>query len=167
MSLSTQLQELALRAATEHKAQRTLINGNAADLSALSTTAKNNLVGAINEVFAAVAGASGIDDATVSPATSWSSTKTQAELQAAIDALVGDAPGTLDTLRELAAALGDNANLAAELSAAVAARVRYDAEQTLTAPQQAQARANIGAVATADVGDTNVDFVGTFEAGLI
>jgi len=50
---------------------------------------------------------------------------------------------------------------------AVNKRVRYDAAQALTAPEQAQARSNIGAVASADVGDTAFDFVAAFEAALI
>lgn len=54
MSLATNLTDLATRISTEVKALRTLINGNQVDLSALTTTAKNNLVAAINEVDAAV-----------------------------------------------------------------------------------------------------------------
>jgi hypothetical protein len=167
MSLSTNVTNLALRVATEAKALRTLINGNTGDLAGLTTTAKANIVAAINEVAAAVAGASGIDDGTVGSSTSWSSQKTQAEIQAAAAALLDSAPGTLDTLNELAAALGDNPNFATEMTAALGSRVRFDAAQTLTAPQQTQARTNIAAVGTADVGDTNADFVATFEGGLV
>lgn len=47
-----------------------------------------------------------------------------ANLKAAIDALVDSAPGALDTLNELAAALGDNPNFAATVNAALAARAR-------------------------------------------
>ena len=35
------------------------------------------------------------------------------------------------------------------------------------APEQLQARTNIGAVASADIGDTSTDFVAIFEAQLI
>lgn len=56
MSLSTNITNLATRIATECKALRTLINGNATDLSALTTTAKTNLVAAINELDADIAG---------------------------------------------------------------------------------------------------------------
>ena len=55
-TLQTRLQDLATRIATEVKALRTLINGNAADLTALTTTAKSNLVAAINEVDGDLAG---------------------------------------------------------------------------------------------------------------
>jgi hypothetical protein len=61
MSLATNITDLATRVATEAKALRTLINGNAADLSSLTTTAKTNLVAAINELDAAI-GASGATD---------------------------------------------------------------------------------------------------------
>lgn len=44
---------------------------------------------------------------------------TPANLQAKIDALVAAAPGTLDTLNEIAAALGDDPNFAATITAAL------------------------------------------------
>lgn len=53
MALTTNIQNLATRIATEMKSLRMLINGNASDLSALNTTNKTNLVAAINEVAAA------------------------------------------------------------------------------------------------------------------
>ncbi len=49
-TLKVRLENLAARMGGEAKALRTLINGNVPDLSALATTAKNNLVAAINEV---------------------------------------------------------------------------------------------------------------------
>lgn len=54
MSLATNLQNFATRVATESKSLRTLINGNQADLTALTTTTKINLVAAINEIDAAI-----------------------------------------------------------------------------------------------------------------
>lgn len=72
-----------------------------------------------------------------------------ARVTAAVDALVDGAPGALDTLEELAAALGDDPNFATTVTTALANRVRFDAAQTLTAPQQTQARTNIGAASTA------------------
>lgn len=54
MTLETQINNLATAVGTQSKALKTLINGNAADLSALSTTAQGNLVLAINEVLADV-----------------------------------------------------------------------------------------------------------------
>ena len=46
MSLAQRLTDLATRIATEAKALRTLVTGNAADLSALTTTSTTNLVAA-------------------------------------------------------------------------------------------------------------------------
>lgn len=83
MSLATNVSELATAVATEVKRNRTWINGNAADLSALATTNRTNLVAAINEVAGSVAGASGIDDDVTSTTTSWSSQKTSDEIGAA------------------------------------------------------------------------------------
>lgn len=75
MSLATNVTNLAIRIATEMKALRTLINGNAADLSGLTTTTKTNLVAAVNEVKASIGGGGattldGLTDVTiVTPAT--------------------------------------------------------------------------------------------------
>lgn len=69
----------------------------------------------------------------------------QAHAQGLVDALTAASPATLDTLAEIADALGDDPNFAATITAALANRVRFDAAQTLTVPQQAQARTNIGA----------------------
>ena len=172
MTLATRLTDLATRIATECKSLRTLMNGNASDLSALQTTAKTNLVAALNELKAAVdaaalSGGAAISDSTTSTATVWSSSKVSSEITAALAALTSGAPGALDTLDELAAALGDDANFAATVTTALSNRVRVDAAQSLTSPQQAQARANIGAVAAADIGDTDTNFVTVFNSGLV
>ncbi len=53
--LPTEAQALAIRAAVECKALRTLINGNAETLAALDTTTKTSLVAAVNELVASVA----------------------------------------------------------------------------------------------------------------
>lgn len=257
MSLATRLTDFATRVATETKALRTLVNGNAADNSALTTTAKGNLVAAVNEVAGRIgtleSGAAGIDDTSTSPTQTWSSQKTSGEIaasstadrsranhtgtqsadtltdgttnkaflatertklagiatgatanatdaqlrdrathtgqqaaatisdfQATVDARIGavldmaGAPATLDTLNELAAALGDDPNFAATMTTALGLRVRVDAAQTFTGTEQAQGRSNIAAAAAADltalsaaVGNTESDLVATFEAGLI
>jgi hypothetical protein len=51
--------------------------------------------------------------------------ESDAAIAAAIAALVDSSPGTLDTLNELAAALGDDPNFATTVSAALAARFPY------------------------------------------
>lgn len=69
-----------------------------------------------------------------------------AQITAAVSSLLGGAtPATLDTLSEIAAALGNDANLAATMTAGLTARLRVDAAQGLTAGQQAQGRDNLGA----------------------
>lgn len=170
MSLITRVQDLATRIATECKALRTMINGNAVDLSSLTTTAKGNLVVALNELKAAIdaqSGGAAINDAANAGTTTWSSAKISGEITAALNALTTGAPGALDTLDELAAALGDDANFAASMTTALGNRVRVDAAQALTAPQQAQARSNIGAQEAALIGDPETNYVTTFNTGLI
>jgi len=61
MSLATNLLNLTTRVATEFKAVRTLINGNATDLSGLTTAAKSNLVDAVNEINAKPSGGGDVD----------------------------------------------------------------------------------------------------------
>ena len=77
----------------------------------------------------------------------------QSHAQALVDALTAASPATLDTLAEIAAALGADPNFAATMTAALAARVRFDAAQSLTVGEQAQARSNIGAGTSSFTGD--------------
>lgn len=69
---------------------------------------------------------------------------TPADVAAALAGLVDSSPATLDTLNELAAALGDDPAFATTVSTALGNRLRVDAAQGLTAPQQAQGRDNLG-----------------------
>ena len=141
-------------------------------LSALSTTAKNNLVAAINELKTALdnAGTGGvaIDDAAGDGATTvtWSADKIHDTIEAAKAAvkneLVDGAGAALDTLAELAAALNDDPNFAATIAGEIANRVRFDAAQVLTEPQQAQARSNIGAQSAAAIGNPDHDLVADY-----
>lgn len=167
MTLQTRLADLTTRIATEAKALRTLINGNAADLSALTTTAKTSIVAALNELQSEVTNAAGVSDATTTTSTTWSSQKISDSIAAAKAQILNSAPTALDTLDELAAALGDDANFAATVTTALGNRVRVDASQAFTAPQQLQGRSNIGAAASADLGNTDADLVAVFQAGLL
>jgi microcystin-dependent protein len=68
----------------------------------------------------------------------------EAYTDTAIADLVDSAPATLDTLNELAAALGDDPNFATTVSTALGNRLRVDtAAQGLTAPQKTNAKTNI------------------------
>lgn len=69
---------------------------------------------------------------------------TPTDVAAALAGLVDSSPATLDTLNELAAALGDDPDFATTVSTALGNRLRVDAAQGLTAPQQAQGRDNLG-----------------------
>lgn len=167
MSLATNLQSAFTRVATEAKSLRILINGNATDLSSLNTTAKSNLVAAINEVRASVGSAGAtINDTTASTTSVYSSTKTNSAISTAVANLVVTSPAALDTLKELADAIGDDPNYAATTATALGNRVRVDAAQSFTAGQQTQGQANLGVYSTAQIGDPTTDFVATFVAGL-
>lgn len=76
---------------------------------------------------------------------------TDLAVDAAIAQLVGGAPAALDTLNELADALGDDPNFAASTATALGYRVRYDAAQALVAGEKATVQQNIGLVPGADV----------------
>lgn len=174
MSLETRIVALAQAIGTDVKTL-TLAQGN---LSALNTTTKTSLVAAINELVTLVnnAGVS-IDDSAGNGATgvTWSADKIFDSIEAAKTAvkneLVDGAAAALDTLNELAAALGNDPNFATTIATEVANRVRYDAAQTLTSPQQAQARSNIGAAAASDLntlttglGNYDRDYVADYTA---
>lgn len=139
------------------------------DLATLSTNAKTSLVAAINELFASI-GAAGaaINDTAGNGATTetWSADKIFDSIEAAKTAvkneLTNGAAVALDTLNELAAAIGNDANFATTIAGQIANRVRFDAAQGLTAPQKVQALANIGAVATLDVGNTDRDLAADY-----
>ena len=143
-------------------------------LSALTTTAKASLVAAVNELKTAVDAASGsgvsIDDGAGDGATgvTWSADKIFDAIEAAKTAVKNDltagAAAALDTLSELAAALNNDPAFAATIAAEIANRVRFDAAQTLTQPQMARARANIGAQSAAATGDPDRDLVADYTA---
>jgi hypothetical protein len=135
-------------------------------LASLSTAAQSNLVAAINEIhteFDAL-----INDGSLTNSTTevWSANQiTTVVEQAKTDVtatILDGAPGALDTLNELAAALADDPSFATTMTTALGNRIRYDAVQTLTAPQKVQALTNIGAVATLDLGNFDVDLVAAY-----
>ena len=177
MALATNVQDLATRVATEAKSLRTLLNGNEPNLSQLQTTAKTSLVAAINELVGAVGGAgASIDDGSTSAVSVWSSLKTSTEISDAVTALVGGAPGALDTLIELAAALGDDPNFATTITNMITDATKPATEEsrgTVELATTAEAltgtdttRAITPAVLRSITGDSTVNFVLTFENGL-
>lgn len=165
MSLEVKLAQFAAAVGTDIKN----IIGNVGSLSALDTTAKNSLVAAINELKQAQANATGIDDAGAgSTTTTYSSTKINSLISQAIGGIINAAPTALDTLNELAAALGNDENFAANVILQLDTKVGVNA-QSFTDPQKAQARSNIGAASETAlttfqtaVGDTEVDLLAIY-----
>ncbi|URP22250.1 hypothetical protein SEA_BIG4_217 [Microbacterium phage Big4] len=141
MSLATNVSSAFIRVATEFKTLRTQITGNnTGSLAGLTTTAKGNLIAAINELDAAIEalssaeGGATIVDGAPTTTSVWSSSKTDEEIGAAVDAalasIVDAAPGALDTLNELAAALGDDPNFATTITNALAGKANTNHTHT-------------------------------------
>jgi capsid protein len=160
MSLATRIESLVIRVAQE-------FNDVRAKTGNLTTTDKSNLVAAINELKAAVVSSSEIDDVNIAISSTYSSSKIVTLLDALKSEILGGADAAYDTLLEIQQLLQNGTSGLDALLAAVNNRVRFDAAQTLTAPEQAQARSNIGAVAASDVGNTDTDFVAVFEGALV
>lgn len=176
-TLQQRLADLSVRIATECKTIRTLVNGNAADNSALITTAKSNLVSAINEVKAqanslAASGGATINDASTSSATqTYSIDKIRGEIAstaaATKSAILGGAGAAYDTLQELKDLLDGEDVKITDIMTALGSRVRTDtATQGLTTVQKANARANIDAYGSTELGNPDTNFVTQFETGL-
>lgn len=78
------------------------------------------------------------------------------EIAIAVNALVASSPAALDTLKELATALGNDANFAATMTTALGNRVRVDtAAQGLSAAQQANAKTNLALQNVDNTSDAN------------
>lgn len=164
MTLETRLQELAQVAGSGDKALRVLINGNAADLAALATTDKTNLVNALNEIHAAVATASGIDDGATSTSSVWSSSKTSTEIATARAGAVADA---IDDGAPATGTAWSSSKTASEIDTAVAGVI--DDEATAATVTTLSASAIASAIATAKselIGgaDTLADTLGEIQA---
>ena len=163
MTLEARVVALAQAIGTDVKTLTTAVGS----LGSLTTTAKSSLVEAINEIAQAAASATGIDDGVTSGAATWSSTKISSEISGAVSGLVDGAGAALDTLNELAAALGNDPSFATTIATQIANRVRYDEAQVLTAPQKAQACDNIGAASLVATGDLDRDFAAAYTAAKV
>jgi len=73
-------------------------------------------------------------------------------IKSAVDNLVNGSGEALDTLKELADALGNDPNFAASVGTALGVRVRVDAATNFSLAQRAQGRANIDSLGTVDKG---------------
>jgi hypothetical protein len=123
MSIANNLANVFTRIGTEFKAIRSLINGGGSNLTGLTTVNKANLVAAINEVNAALANSGAqIDDSTISLLKVWSSDKTNSVINQKVADLVGGSPDLLNSLKELADAIGDDPNFAASIATQLGAK---------------------------------------------
>lgn len=153
MSLQAQLSALITSIATDIKS----LIANQGSLANLQTSAKSNLVAALNELKTSLGSSALINDATISSTSlTYSIDKINSQISAAVSALVSGAPTALDTLNELAIAIESDQSGIAGLVTAVGNRIRYDASQSLTSPQQVQACLNIG------VGDPTTDLAAAY-----
>lgn len=174
MSLEAKIVALAQAIGGDIKA----LNQAQGSLSSLNTTTKTSIVAAINELLTLIGSAGvGIDDGAGNGNTgvTWSADKIFDSIEAAKTAvkneLVDGAAAALDTLNELATALGNDPSFATTIAEEIANRVRFDSAQVLTTEQKTQARSNIGAASAADlaglvtaVGDTARDFAAAYTA---
>lgn len=173
MSLETRLIALAQALGADVKD----IYAKQGNLASLSTTAKTDIVTAINELAGLISGGGGapIDDNAGNGDTTvtWSADKSYDSIQSAInglkDELLGGAGAAFDTLEELATALGEDPNFATTITTALGLRVRVDEAQSFDNTQKTQGRDNIGAASAADlntlttnIGDTDYDFVAAY-----
>lgn len=162
MSLESRIISLAQAIGADVKALR----AERGNLASLSTTAKSNLVDAINEIYSIVGNGNGatINDSAGNGNTTvtWSADKIYDSIEAAKvavqDSILGGASAAYDTLLELEQLATSNSSTAAALATAINNRVRYDAAQTLTTEQQLQACTNIG------IGNPESDFSATYSA---
>lgn len=123
-------------------------------LASLSTTNKTSLVAALNEVQGLIPTvASFLDDNALSTAKSWSSSKINSQITAAIQALLGGASGNSDTLKELADQI-------TALAQADNGLLSFAAVQTLTVGQKQTGCGNLG------IGDPTHNYVTAIEAAL-
>lgn len=138
------------------------------DLTTLTTTAKGNLVAAINEINAALVGAGAVINDLAGNGNlteTWSANMIFDTIEAAKLAVKNDltagAGATLDTLNELAVALGNDPNFAATIATELSNKVRFDAAQVLSAAQKLQACTNIG------IGEPDTDFATSYATAKI
>lgn len=174
-TFSKQINNLAIRVGKECRLIYAKIGK-----AALTTAEKNSLIGAINELDAAVKSNDGditaintaitnlqsavsglIDDTIASTTKVYSSSKVDSQITAAKQAvkndLLGGAGTAYDTLKELADLIETNKTAIEALQALAAGHVKYDAAQDLTDEQKAQARTNIGVIAASGVNLTEVN----------
>lgn len=202
MAISSSLGKVDINAATKvnvNAVGNIIINSTGGDAYLVSSTAGNEIAtkSYVDTAEAdAVASAnaytdSRINDGVTSSSKTWSSTKIESEISTAVAGLVDGAPALLDTLNELAAAIGDDANYATTVTNALSAKandqavVHLQGAETIAgvktfsdSPVVPDSSFAISAItglqsaldakaSTANVGDTTTNYVTVFEAGLV
>lgn len=128
------------------------------DLTTLTTTAKTNLVAAINEIKAGIASVdltAVINDSAVAGnvTSAYSADKLVVLFDQLKNEILNGAPDSMNTLKEIADYLAANDQNINTLLDLISKTVRYDAAQTLTTAEQLQACVNIG------IGNPEIDLV--------
>lgn len=141
---------------------------NDAAPAATTTTYSASKIESTATTKAAAAAAALISDASTTTATgtTYSANKINTAISAAIAALINGAPTAFDTLKEISDQLATDESAASALTTAVGNRLRFDAAQTLTSPQQTQGQANLGVYSVTQIGDPTTDFAAGFVAAL-
>lgn len=142
-----------------------LLVNRTGDMTSLLTTAKGNVVAAINELYGLL-GSSGavIDDTAGDGATSvtWSVDKIHDMIELAKadvkNDLLGGASAAFDTLKELQDLITGDETIVSALAVKVGEKVSFAEPQTLTTGQRLQACNNLG------IGDPEVDLVAAYTA---
>ena len=136
-----------------------LLTAKQGDLTALATTNKTSLVLAINELQTLIGSNTVINDTAGDGVTNatWSANKIFDSIalakQEVINSVTNGAAAAYDTFAELQALMIADDGLTTALATSIGFRVRFDAAQTLTVAEKAQASANIG------MGDPDYNFV--------
>lgn len=184
MSLQTRISDLITAIGTDYKQLRTWITGSAGgDLTGLNTTNKSSLLAAINEIQSGQAGGSPdpasttvagiVELATLAEVTTGTDTTRavtpegvrQERIALKSEILGAGIPAALDTLDELANALGDDANFASTVTTALGERLRVDVNnQGLTGTQQTNGQTNLGVYSTTALGNPETDLVALYTA---
>lgn len=138
------------------------------DLTSLPTTAKGNVVAAIQEIYTLLGQAGAKIDDTAGPgATSvtWSADKSVTMIAQAMQAikneLLDGAGAAYDTFKELQDLIIGDESIVSALTQKVGEKVSYAEAQTLTTLQRKQACTNIG------IGDPEADLVAAYIAAKV
>ena len=152
----------------DHKSQQLAIQNLTVaigTLPSLSTTAKGNLVEAINEIFLLASSGAGIinDTLTASTVKTYSINKIKSEIAQLKSDLLGGVPAAaFDTLKEIADYIATDVSGGASMATAISNRVSYTNADNRSTAEKAQARANIDAYGVVELGNPDADLVALY-----